>query len=290
MDTTTTEAPVTSAPADLSLSDIIANAVAEADAAGAETVVDEAPKTGDAPATEAPAETTPATEETPPADDKPADDVTAARVRKMLAKVEEREAAVLAREQRQASDLVAEMVKSPKAFLAKHGRSIDDVIDASIAEGKGEPAPAADESSEVAELRKRLDAREAREAAERNDAAIKTRTAEIHRDIAAASTKFPLVNELKRHGVVTDVMVAYHQEHGKPISWDRAAALVEADLKAIRGTTAAAAPAATATTPTPRPGTTTLAGDTRTAAQVDGDEPDDPRQLIAFFARKAGVV
>lgn len=295
MDTPTTEAPVTSAPADLSLADIIASAVAEADAAGAETVVTEVPETGDTPAAGTPASDEPEKEEvSPPADDKPADDVSAARARKILAKAEEREAgldkreaAILVREQSAAADMIAELAKAPKAFLAKHGKSIDDLIDASIAEGKVEaPEPRAAESAEVAELKRRLDARERADADARVVTAVNARMAEIHGAIAA-SKSFPLVNELKRASVVTDVMLAYHEQHGKPISWDRAAALVEADLKAIRGTSAAPAPAAT---PTPRPGTTTLAGATATTAQVDDDAPEDPRQLIAFYAKKAGVV
>lgn len=302
---TTTEAPAAapvSAPVELSLDEIIAAGVSAADASGAPVVQEpkaatEAPPTGDPPAgTEdktpeaAPAGAEPEAEE-PAAP--PADDITARRVRMMLADVERRTAELDAREARFGGDTLSELLKSPKAFLAKHGKSIDDVIDASIAEGKDPPAPAADDNPRLTALEKRIAAREQAEA----DAAIANRKAEIHREVTANSAKYPALVAAGRQSAVTDLMVEYHQLHGKPISWDKAAAMVEKDLtgvgiavaKKLGWNAPAAKPAAPAAPATERTAPPTIGGDQRTAAPVKGDEPEDPEKLLAYLVAQAGL-
>ena len=299
METPTEATPAAAPAADLSLNEIIEASLKAAEASGSDIVVDDKPKpAADPPAETPPVETAPAEE--PAADEpKPSDDVTAARVRKMLAEVDRREAELTARESRGVAEMLAEMRKSPKAFFAKHGTSLDDIIDASIAEGKDTPASAeADENHRLTALEKRIEDRERAEHQEKVNAAISAKKAEIHGEISKLATKFPIVNETKRQSLVTDYMVEYHATHGKPIPWDKAAAAIESDLTGLgiaaakklgwSPPAAAAAPAA-ATPPKDRPGTATLAGETRTAAPVDGDEPSDPRDLMRYLAAKHGV-
>jgi hypothetical protein len=292
-----TEAPpVADAPAlDLSLEQIIATEVAAATAEGAEVVQADKPADETATTTEAaPAVEAPATEEAP-AVEPPADDVTAARVRKMLAEVQTRTAALDAREQAISQTFLADFLKSPKATLAKFGRSIDDVIDASLSEGNEAPA-AAESAPRETDLEKRVAAMEAadlrRQEAEK-DRAISTRKTEIHGEIAK-SAKFPVINETKRHGLVTDFMVEYHSLHGKAISWDKAADLVEKDLTGVGIATAKklgwAAPAPKpAAAAVERPGTVSIGGSARDAAPTSAAEPDDPNQLMRFLAAQHGL-
>jgi len=300
---TTTETPASPAP-ELSLDEIVAQELSAADGAG-DAVVQEPVKTdaqggtdasGTHTADDAGSTPAPATEETTEPTEAPADDVTAARVRKMLAAVEEREAALNEREGKSAADILGELLKNPKAFLAKHGRSIDDVIDASIAEGKG-PEPAT-EDDRVTALEKRLAAAEKAEqdraTAAQNaakDAAIAARKNEIHGEVSR-STKFPLINETKRQSAVTDFMIEYHSIHGKAISWEKAADMVEKDLGGL-GIAAAKklgwqAPPAKAEAKD-RPGTVSIGGDQRTAAPTTGDEPEDPHKLMEYLVKQSGL-
>jgi len=297
---TTIETPSTAPVAEPSLDDIVAQELASAEAGGAEVVKDGEPSAQggsepDGAHTADPAGSTPApaTDPEPAADEPKADDVSAARIRKMLTKLDEREAAITAREAESGVGVLGELLKNPKAFLAKHGKSIDDVIDASIAEAKV-AAPADDDNPRLTALERRVAAREQAEQDARQQTAIDGRKAEIHREIAG-STKFPLINEAKRQQDVTDFMVEYHSIHGKAISWDKAAATVESDLTGL-GIAAAkklgwtgpakAAPAALAKD---RPGTTSLSGDQRTAAPTTGDEPADPEKLMDYLVKNAGL-
>ena len=298
---TTIETPSDAPVAEPSLDQIVAEELKAADATGAAVVTEDQPATqgaseADGAHTADPAGSTPAsaTEETTPADSEPADDVTAARVRKMLAKLDEREAAVAAREAASTGDTLAELLKNPKAWLAKHGKSIDDVIDASIAEGKTAPPAEGDDNPRLTALERRIEEREAAEQSQRQQAAIDNRKAEIAREIKA-SPKFPLINEADRAGAVVDFMIEYHSIHGKPIAWDRAAALVEAVLKSTGEKIAKkmgwAAPAAKPAAPPvkDRPGTTSLSGAQSTAAATDPAEPEDPEKLMKFLVAQAGL-
>lgn len=297
---TTTETPAAPVP-ELSIDEIVAQELSAAEGSGDTVVQEEAPKTdeqggsdasGAHTADDAGSTPAPATETT----EAPADDVSAARARKMLAAVEEREAALKEREGQSSADLLGELLKNPKAFLAKHGKSIDDVIDASIAEGKA-PEPAT-EDDRVTALERRIAAAEKAEqdriAAAKNaeaDRAIAARKTEIHGEVAR-STKFPLINETKRQTAVTDFMVEYHSIHGKAIPWEKAAELVEKDLGGL-GIAAAkklgwqAPPEKTEAKD--RPGTVSISGDQRTAAPTTGDEPEDPHKLMAYLVKQAGL-
>lgn len=281
----------------MSLDAIVAAELAAADAAG-DAVVQEPPKaatetppTGDAPATETPVEGAPAEGEPAPEADKPVDDVTARRVRTMLAEIEKRTAQLDARDAAggtTAEQVVADFLRAPKAYLAKYGKTIDDAIDASIAEGKAPEPPAADDSPRLTALEKRI---EAREHAERQ-ATINTRVAEIQREITT-SGKYPLITEAKSAGLVTDYMLEYHAAHGKPIAWDKAAAAVEKDLT---GMGIAAAKKLGWAPPAPKPAavparadTPTIGGSARDAAPTTGDEPEDPEQLLKYLVAQAGL-
>jgi hypothetical protein len=210
----------------------------------------------------------------------------------MLARAEEMLAEAEAKGGRSEAEIVAELLKAPKAFFAKHGRHLDDVIDASISEGRA-PAPAAeDDNPRLTALEKRIESRERAEQQAQQDRAIAERKAEIHREIKG-NAKFPLINESDRAGAVTDFMVEYHSIHGKPIGWDKAASMVEADLKAIVEKGAkklgwtAPAPKAAAAPPAARPGTVSLSGDQRTSAPTQESLPDDPEKLMAHLVRQA---
>jgi len=207
--------------------------------------------------------------------------------------IEAREAALTERERQGIGAVLAELLRAPKAWFAKHGggRTLDDLIDASIAEGKGQPVEDKPDDRLDA-IERRLLEREQAETAARNQAAIDAKVAEIKTAIKG-NAKFPLLNEADKGQDVIDLMVEYHSIHGKPISWDRAAALVESDLKAIAEKTAKklgwAPPAAKPTPAAPhaRPGTVSLSGDQRQAAPTDEALPEDPDTLMKFLVAQA---
>jgi len=304
VDTPTPTPAADAASPDLSLDQIIASELQAADAAGAPVVKEdtkastEAIPPDPAPAGEPPAEEKPPVEAPAPDADEPApaaDEVTARRVRTMLAKLEEREKALAERESQGSESLLSELLKSPKALLAKYGKSIDDVIDASLAEGKDPPAATADDNPRLTALERRIEERERAEKQAAVDQAIANRKAEIHREISG-STKYPVINEAKRHGLVTDYMIEFNAVHGKPISWDRAAAAIEKDLTGLGiavakklGWSAPAAAAPAAAPSKDRPGTQTIAGSQRDTAPSQGDEPEDPEQLMKFLVAQAGL-
>jgi hypothetical protein len=300
-----TETPTAPAP-ELSIDEIVAAELKAADEAGTTVVQENADDTrgaseADGAHTAGPAGSTPVSATDDAEKGEPTgDEITAARARKILEKVESRTADLDAREARLAerenasgADLLAQLLKAPKATLAKFGKSIDDMIDASIAEGKETPTAATDDNPRLTELERRIEARERNEQARADQARIDARMAEIHRDVKA-SAKFPLVNETDSAAKVTDFMVEYHRLHGKAIGWDRAAALVEADLKAMveKGATKlgfakpATAPTS-ATAPKDRPGTTSIGGDQRTSTPIAPVEPEDPNDLMAFLVKEA---
>ncbi|HWQ02642.1 MAG TPA: hypothetical protein VN449_11100, partial [Gaiellaceae bacterium] len=222
---------------------------------------------GDAPAAPAPVTEPPAAETEP--------DVSVARARAILKAARETEEAAKAREANFTSTVATRLRSNPKALLAELGLTIDEVIDASIAEG-AVAAPAAVDP--IAELRARLDAREAAEDQRRLDEAI-TKT----KDAVKADSRFPTVNAKGHQGLVVDFMIEYHAQHGKPIPWDKAAALIEADLAPPA---APAKPAANVAvpTPTPRPGTQTLtARDSTNYVPPAGDLPEDPDKLLKLL-------
>lgn len=298
----TSEAPSAAPAADLSLDDIIAQATTAAESAGTPVIADEEVKD---PAGAEPAEAAPATDGEPAAEpatseEPKADEITTARARKILqaaeelqAKFDARDRELTQREQAGMRGMVEELLKAPKAFLAKHGRHIDDVIDASVAEGKPEAPAAEDDNPRLTALEKRLEAKEREEQATKNQAAIDNRVREIHAELKG-SPKFPLINEAGRASDVTDYMVEYHRVHGKPITWDRAAFLIEQDLKRTGEKVAAklgwkpAEAAKPAAPPVARPGTQSIGGaQTASATEAADAEPTDPDDLLKFLVAKA---
>lgn len=295
---------VTEAPSvDISLDDIIAQATTAAESAGTPVIADEEVK--DPAGTQEPAEAAPATDgdtaaEPATSEGPKADEITTARARKILqaaeelqAKFDARDRELTQREQAGMRGMVEELLKAPKAFLAKHGRHIDDLIDASVAEGKPEVAAAEDDNPRLTALEKRLEAKEREEQATKNQAAIDTRVREIHSEVKA-SAKFPLINEAGRASDVTDYMVEYHRVHGKPITWDRAAFLIEQDLKrtgekvaAKLGWKPAEAPRPVAP-PVARVGTQSIGGAQTASAGESADVlPEDPDDLLKTLVAKA---
>lgn len=308
----TTETPGAAPAPDLSLNEIITSELAKADAAGAEVVKTDGPEgepasqgasEADGAHTADPAGSTPAsaTSDEPAAEPK-SDEISAARARKILSTVEEkladldkRERALLERAGVSEADIVAQVLRNPKALLAKHGKTIDDVIDASLAEGAAKPA-VEDDNPRLTALEKRIADREAAEKQAETQRIITARIAEIHREVTA-SPKFPVVNETKRHGLVTDYMREYHSTHGQPITWERAAADVERDLTGLGIAVAkklgwsAPAKQAAAAAPAAKPSAPSIGGAARDSAPVtDESLPEDPTQLMRVLARRAGVI
>lgn len=289
-----------SAPApELSIDEIVTAALKDAENAGTPVVADDTPAATTAPASAAPAGDAPT--ETPAAEEPKGDEISAARARKILeaaterqAQLDAREAQITAREAQGMADMLAQLLKAPKSFLAKHGKHIDDLIDASVAEGKGEPAEAEPVDPRITALEERINRREADEAARANQALIDNRKAEIHNAVKSAAGKFPLLAKTDRAQTVTDFMVEYHGIHGKPIAWDKAAALVEADLKALVEKGAESLgwtkPAAKTDPPAPaaRANTTSLSGPASTAAPTTDEElPEDPTVLMDYLVKRA---
>jgi hypothetical protein len=300
---TTPETPAAQAP-ELSLEDIVSSEIAKAEATGQPVVAADAKPADEnkTPAEETTAEPAVAakTDEAPAEEPKP-DEISAARARKILEKVEERIAAVEARErqltEREAGGvqgMLSELLRAPKAFLAKHGKHIDDLIDASVSEGTVE-VPDKDDNPRLTALEKRIEARERAEQEAQHQAQVDAIKAKIHAEVKAAG-KYPLITEAGRAEDVTDFMVEYHAIHGKPISWDRAAFLVEQDLRRTVEKGAAklgwkqaeaAKPAAQAAAKD-RPGTTSIGGAQSTSAVSSSPAlPDDPDQLLSFLVKDA---
>lgn len=300
----TTETPAAAPAAEMSLDQIINGAVQAADAKGEAIVQQDKPaetpavdKTPEAKPTNT--EATPGAEVEAPAEEPAPDEISAARARKILETVEtrlklveDRERSLTAREVDATKTLLEELLRAPKSFLAKHGRHIDDLIDASVAEGTVAAPKTEDEDPRLTALEKRIEAREKAEAEARNQQIVAERKTAIHGEIAK-STKFPVVNELKRQSLVTDYMLSYHETHGTPISWDKAAAAIESDLTGI-GIAAAkklgwSPPAKTEPAKTERTASPTLSGaaSDNAASTADADLPEDPTRLLDFLVRKA---
>lgn len=250
------------------------------------------------PAVEKPAEpAAPPAEEKPPEAAKP--EPSAAEARKVLAQAEKKLAEAKATTESALRDIALEMRRSPRSALAKLAKlaggqfDLEDVIDADIADttvretGKPESeAPAGDEK--LTELDKRLAAIEQRE----HDAKVATRIAEIHSDIAK-DTRFPTIQARGKAGLVTKLMLRYHEKNGTPIAWDKAAQIVEDDLRSLAGgappkPTPAAALAATAVKPAESPRQPTLAGEGRDYVPPDESQiPKDPDKAIEFLVKHA---
>lgn len=271
---TTTETPAAGAEtstADLTVDQALAAAI-EANP-GAISSEDETP-VATPPVGDPPAETPPVTEP-PAAETEP--DVSVVRARAMLAAAKETERAANEKIATFTGNVVSRLKSSPKALLAELGLTIDDVIDASIAEG-AVAAPAAPDR--IAELEKRLADRETAEDQRRLDAAIDQTKAAVKAD-----SRFPTLNAKNHQQLVVDFMIEYHATHGKPIHWEKAAALIEADLAPLAPPPPPKLTAVPA--PTPRTGTQTLtAKDSSNFVLPEGDLPEDPDKLLKLLVSR----
>ena len=295
--TEATAATTEASDANVSADSILAEALAAMDK-GAETPAEPTADGGET------AEAT-STEETPAEpvkepEPKPDDAVSLAQARKMLAAAQEKERAadakVAAAEAKLTSaekTFIESLRKAPKATLAKHGVDMDDLIDASLSEESGTaPAPAAGKPSpEIAELRQRLERAEKLleqrtevDQQTKIDAAIARVQADVAKD-----ARFPLINAKGMGSLVTDFMVEYHQIHGKPVSWDRAAQIVEADLAKLTGGAPKAPAPKPAVAPAAKPAasTTLTNSDVRTAVpSTEDDLPSDPDKMLAALVER----
>lgn len=195
-------------------------------------------------------------------------------------------------------DLGAALRKDLRGTLSKIGFTLDDLIDLDIAQGGGPAAAAADdkakpktEPDERDQRIARLEAEAAaRKAAEDQDKLDKHK-AKIVADVEA-DPRFPTIKAKGLGSMVTDFMVEYFETHRTRIAWDKAAQIVENDLRGLTGAPspkpAIPAPAAK----TPAPATTLTNGDVRTYVPPNEDEipevvKNNPDKLIRFLVEDA---
>ncbi len=255
----------------------------------------EAPPAGDKPA-EAPAEApAPAPEAKP--EDKPAEpEPTAAEARKILAQAHRTLTEAKAAGENALKDLATEMRRSPRAALAKLAKlvgaplDVEDIIDLDIAdtnsrEAKPDAKPAEDEATKrLQAIEDKIAAAEAREQQARADARI----AQIQADVAK-DARFPTINARGKAGLVTKFMISYHARNGQAIPWDKAAQIVESDLRSLSGGAAPAPkPAPAAAPPAESPRQETLRGETRDYVPPQESElPKDPDKLLEYLVKHA---
>lgn len=265
--------PVETPAAELSVDALLAAAIAENP--DAITITEDPPGGEPAAAPTAPAApAAPAAAAAPVVEPPKEDDLSVARARAILAAAKKTEDAAKETVASFTQTAISRLKTNPKAWLAEHGLSIDDVIDASIAEGAVKPPT---EPDRITQLEKRINDQQAANDQARLDVAIANTKAAV-----AADARFPTVNAKGHQQLVVDFMIEYHAEHGKPIPWDKAAALLEADLAPLAP---APKPAANAAVPPPvRAGSQTLtAKDSTNYVAPAGELPEDPDKLLKFL-------
>jgi len=222
------------------------------------------------------------------------DAVSVRRARSILAEANKKEQAARQAIVNAEQDLVKQLLTNPRNFLAKHGKSIAELIDIDLGQ---EHDPVADtakskpEDDRIAKLEKMLLEREQREQQAKLDS-IK----DSIRGNVAKDSRFELINRSRSTETVLEFMEEYWNTHGAAIPWDKAARLVEDDLRDRFGYKPAAAPAAAptkvpqreTTAPSkPATGNTTLTNnEIRSAGPPDDSEPTDPDQLIKWLVAK----
>lgn len=183
----------------------------------------------------------------------------------------------------------------PAAAFAALGKDPNKVYQATI--DKGSP-PAVTPESEIADLKRWRDEREAREAQQARDANLTAQRADVQRSITAAGDKFELINAQGEHGLVWDAMVAYYATHGTAPDPMDVAATVEEHLaekaeKALatkRFATRVNAQPSNGKPHQPIPGETTIAGNRGTPVPVPEDDfPLDPREREEAVFRSLGI-
>lgn len=291
MDATTETAAPASEAAEPSVADAIRAAVEEA-AAEPEEGTEQKPAD-----TEKPAEQKPA--ERPPEPTKPADD----RVVAALRGAARREGQALRREQ------AAKAVEGKaKAFDEFSKLLSDDPVAAFKALGldargvfqrvidKGEP-PAPTPETEIAELKKWRDQREASERQAAQDRSVNEQKAYVAKLVTDAGDKFELINANGEHDLVWESMLAYYTQHETaPDPLEIAAAVeehlaekAERALKTKRFATRINAQPSNGKPQQPIPGETTIAGNRATPVpSADDDFPLDDHERMKAVLRSLG--
>ena len=305
---TLTETPAAAAaePAaadNVSLDQLISEAVNSAPAEESDTEQPSTAETSDQPVAETAAATSVEGTSKEPAKEPPAaaaepakepdDAISVRRARSILAEANKKE-----RDARQAvvnaeQDLVKQLLANPRNFLAKHGKSIAELIDIDLGQ-EHDPNPEQPKSIKPEDVAKLV--QDQVKAALEN--ANKERQLETIKDSIRSNVtkdqRFELINKSRSQETVLEFMEEYYNTHGQPIPWDKAARLVEDDLRERFGykPAAAAAPAKVpqreTTAPSkPAAGNTTLTNnEIRSAGPPDDSEPTDPDQLIKWLVAK----
>jgi hypothetical protein len=290
MDLTDAPPPAASEPASADASPSLDQMIAEAEAANPGAPV-ETPA-GETP----PGETPPETEAKPPAEEPKVEEKTEAKEEGISERSARQILDAAHRKHKQAethtatyvSNIKRELMTDPSAALEKHfGVTLDSLIDVSTGVTPGaeraEAKPVDDERWQAQE--RRIAALEA----EKAQAVVREKVAEIKGAVTADAKSFPTINARGKHDVVIDFMTEYYNTHGSPIAWKEAAKLVEAELMELVGGSAPAPavkpPASTPVVP-PKPTTALTNGDVRATAPVDDGEPTDPDELIKHLTRQ----
>jgi hypothetical protein len=224
----------------------------------------------------------------------PDDAVSVRRARSILAEANKKE-----RDARQAvvnaeQDLVKQLLANPRNFLAKHGKSIAELIDIDLGQ-EHDPNPEQPKATEAKDIAK-LVAEQVKAALEqtRQEQQLASLREGVRNNIAK-DTRFELINRSRSQDTDVEFMEEYYNTHGAAIPWDKAARLVEQDLRERFGPPATAPAAAPAKVPQrestatskPAAGNTTLTNnEIRSAGPPDDSEPTDPDQLIKWLVAK----
>jgi hypothetical protein len=246
---------------------------------------------------EKPVETKPEPPAEPPKEEKPpeppaeAAETELAKARRILAAAEKAQAEAEKRAKAGEDSLLELVRKSPTEFLRRAGLTLDQLLVA-IADGGEQKPPTADDrmatlEKRIAEFEAATKQAQAEAAAAKEQAAIDARKREIHDSLrtADAAAKYPLIQRGQAWSEVTDLMVAYHAQHGQALPVERAAAEVEKYLQQLAGGNAPA-PVKTEPAPPPRPNTVTLTNDAVRGAPPTGD----PYSLTDDDARLSQVL
>lgn len=300
-DTDTAAAPV----ADLSLDQLISQADApttgqvQVDAGNTDTGIP-ATETAQGTTETAAAQGDDTQDETEKPQQPETDSLEVRRARKILEAATAKERSARTAVENAHKELAAQLKANPNGTLAKLGLSLDELIDAGIVEPAGKTAPAKEEDSAIAELRRELNELKA----DRQNAQIEAAKSNIRSQLTA-NPGFAKINQSKSQDLVFEFMEGYYTQHGQAVSWDKAAQIVEKDLRARFGPPIAvqgkANPQSNATAPSKpaankpngaqasnaaEPATTLTNGNVRTSVP-DNADPEDPDELIKVLVAAA---
>ena len=230
------------------------------------------------------------TDAKPPADAaKPAteSDVALAKARRILASASKKERGVADAVAKAEQGLIDLFNSNPNAFFDRAGKSFKQWLQDI---GTGPVTAEPKEEDRVTALEQRL-----------LDQDLKAQQAEvtrlvdgIHTNIRNDAKTFPRINRSGSHSMVTDLMVEYHNTHGAPLPYRKAAAQVEEYLRTLAAEPKDSTPAVKAsskdTKPTSRPGQTTLTNDSIRSQPPSSDVGEvDERVREQTIMRELGL-